>query len=181
MVQMVREGLRQVDSGVLMTLRGFEGLANNPDYCDQTLSEGTRLELAKSACEKYARIVSGSITFKAGGRPNMADLVIAPEEVVFGMTERFVRVPYLGACKFVYNNKAMTRIGELIAITKTGIRYTLGYWNQRPTLTIDTKPPPVLEPEFIDPNQKLVRVTASELIRRRKDAGKAPPGSPEST
>ncbi len=177
--RMVAEALRQADLGVLTNLRGFEGLSNTV-FCDQTLNEGTRLELAKLACEKYALMVSGAISSERGRNPTGV-CIIAPDQVIFGMTERIVRIPYIGPCKFVYNNKAMTRIGELIALTKTGIRYSLGYWNNRPTLTIDTKAPPVLEPAFVDKDQKLVRVTASELVRRRKAGEKVPPSNPEST
>jgi hypothetical protein len=154
---LVRESVHLTDTlKTLVDISTFESWINDSQMCDQSLNHGTRKEMARLACKKYSKVISGEISVR-NSRPNAMVCRFLTEDVLFSMTEKVVRVPHLGICRFAYNNKVMLKIEDMI-ITKTGDYYSVGYWCQRPTLivAIKEKKEEILE-DFT--NQKLVKVT----------------------
>ncbi len=172
---MVRRAFHQTETiKTVVPLSLFEEMANDPELCDMSLNDATRKQMAKMACDKYARVIAGEINYRST-RPATTVCQLGLNDVIFAMSDRYVRIPYLGLCRFIYNNKVMLKVEDLIT-TKAADFYSLGYWHQRPTLIVHIKSGPRLKP--IDySGQKLVKVSKTD--RRKLTLGTAPASNPE--
>jgi hypothetical protein len=173
----VRQAMHTLETTKLVTpLDEFERLASEfVKDCNPPIFEETKKRIAQIACDVYANMVAGDIETRRR-RDYTLICAIPPREVIFSSSGRQVKVPYLGVVNYRRNMFAVTSEGG-VHIPQTAHRMILGYLNNEPCLVLMTVEPP--KEQAVIGKQKLVKLTTSEIARRRKGAGKAAPPDQE--
>lgn len=170
----IRHAIQRLETLKLVApLDDFEAVVSefvqdvNPPLFDET-----KKEIAKNACDAYTSVVTDMVQNKRRNRTMMC--VVPAKDVLFASSGRIVRVPYLGAVTYRRNMFAVTSEGG-IYIPQAAHKMVLGYFLNEPCLVLMTAEPPKPQGTVIG-DQKLVKVTASEIAHRRKAKGTG--GSP---
>lgn len=176
----LRTALAALETTKLPTpLSEFERLVSdflkdaNPPFFDET-----KKAVAKRTSEVYASIVAGDISDRKRGRGRALLVVCPAHEVVFSSSGKQVRVPYLGVVNYTGNQKAVPSGEAGVYIPAKAHMVTLGWHNNEPCLMLDVVAPKRFEASDFG-NQKLVKLTASEITRRKKVPGTDVPPNPE--
>jgi hypothetical protein len=136
---------------------------------DANLFEETQKEIARHACDLYTQLVADQAKHDPR-RAHALILAIPLREVIFSSSGRQVKVPYLGVVNYRRNMFAVSSEGG-VHVPQVAHKMLLGYHNNEPCLMLMTvEPAKPKSPEIGE--QKLVKLTASEIARRRKASGK---------
>lgn len=165
----VRHAMQRLEQLKLVTpLPDFEQVVQEFTK-DANLYEETHKEIAKHACELYTQLVADQA--KHDPRRAHAFICAIPiSEVIFSSSGRQVKVPYLGVVNYRRNVFAVTSGGGIYA-PQAAHKMLLDYFLNEPCLVLMTAEPPKPQGAVIG-EQKLVKVTASEIAHRRRGKGK---------
>ena len=167
----VRNAMNSLNSaGLVSSLADFEKTVCEflKDSSPPIFAE-TKIEIAKRALEVYTGVVAGEI-IERGRRPRTMLLMVPFDQVIFSSSGREVKVPYFGVVKYRGNQKAIpVALNQGVRIAPKAYQVAIGYNASDVCLTLHTAAPPKKKlGEFGE--QKLVRLSSDELIRRKKTA-----------
>ena len=120
----------------------LEGFPKKPEELTKLVIDSYEIseETASDCTHEAIEFIQNWLGSNARPRKNHRSYAISPSSVKFSLTEKVVRVPHIGLCKFKPNAKCMSTVNgaDGVLLTKQPASMLLGYLNNEPNLVIET-------------------------------------------